>query len=95
MDFKGVKNGKMYTITVNGGKVRNILVEVQNSYERRFYQRGPAKVGLTMNEAVFEEAVMAVCKKNLVSWMGLYDAIWNDKIYGQEMQQKIFEKHFI
>ena len=93
MEFKGEKGQSVYTLTVNGGKVRSILVEVKNCYERKFYQRGPAKMGLIMNEKIFEEAVMAICKKNLISWMELFDAIWDDKIYGQELQQKIFEKH--
>ena len=40
-------------------------------------------------------AVMAICKKNLESWMALYDAIWDDKKYGQKLLQKVFEKHFV
>ena len=95
MEFKGVKNCKVYTITVYSGKVRNVLVETQNSYERKFYQRGPAKLGLTMDEEIFEKAVLAICQKNLVEWMGLYDAIWDDKVYGQDLLQKIFEHHFV
>ena len=93
MEYKGVENGKTYTITVHGGKVKNILVEEEKKYYRRFYQRGPTNVGLTMDEKIFEEAVLAICKKNLVSWMDLFDAIWDDKTYGQELQQKIFERH--
>ena len=95
MEFTGVKNDKRYTITVKGGKVRSILVEVINSFERRFYQRGAANVGLIMDEKIFEEAVMAFCKKNLLSWMELFDAIWDDKFYGQDLMQKIFEKHLM
>ena len=93
MQYKGEKGETVYTLTVRSGKVRNILVEVKNSWDRKFYQRGPAKMGLSMDEKIFEEAVLAICKKNLVSWMDLFDAIWDDKIYGQELIQKIFEKH--
>lgn len=92
MQYKGEKGEKEYTLTVQGGKVRNILVEVKNSYDRKFYQR-TAKVGLVMDEKIFEEAVLAICKKNLVSWMDLFDAIWDDKIYGQKLMQRIFENH--
>lgn len=94
MQYKGEKGEKEYTLTVQGGKVRNILVEVKNSYDRKFYQRGTTKkMGLVMNEKIFEDAVLAICKKNLLSWMDLFDAIWNDKIYGQELIQRIFENH--
>lgn len=93
MEFKGAKDGELYTITVVSGKVRSILVEKPNTWERKFYQRGPAKLGLTIDEKLFEKAVLAICQKNLVAWMGLYDALWNDKKYGQELQQEIFEKH--
>ena len=94
MEFKGEKNGKRYTITVQSGKVRSVLVETVNSYDRRYYQRGPAKAGLSMNEAIFEEATLAFCRNKIISWMDLFDAIHDDKIYGQELIQKIFEKHF-
>ena len=94
MEFKGVRKDKTYTITVNSGKVRNILVESPNKYHREFYQRGPASGGLIMNEAIFEEAVQAFCQKKIISWMELFDAVWDDKTYGQELIQKIFEKHF-
>ena len=93
MEFKGVKNGKCYTITVSAGKVRNVLVERVSAYEREFYRRGPSKVGLTRDEKIFEEAVKAFCKKSLLSWMELFDAIWDDKIYGQVLLQEIFEKN--
>ena len=93
MEFSGEKGKRVYTITVQKGKVRSILVEVKNSYERKFYQRGPTQMGLSMDEKIFEDAVLAICQKNLISWMELFDAIWNDKLYGQKLQQKIFEKH--
>lgn len=93
MELKGVKNCKVYTINIKAGKVWSILVETQNSYERKFYQRGPVELGLVINDEIFEKAVLAIGQKNLVSWMELYDAIWADKTYGQEMIQKIFERH--
>ena len=92
MQYTGVNGEKDYTLTVQRGKVRSILVEVKSSYDRKFYQR-TAKMGLVMDEKIFEETVLAICKKNLVSWMDLFDAIWTDKIYGQELIQRIFEKH--
>lgn len=95
MKFEGVKGDKKYTLTVVSGKVRNIVIEVPKTYYRAFYQRRKAKLGLTMDESVYEEAVMAICKKNLESWMALYDAIWDDKKYGQKLLQKVFEKHFV
>lgn len=93
MDFKGQKGQKIYTLTVKSGKVRSILVEEPNTFERKFYQRGPVNMGLIMNEKIFEDAVMVICGKNLVSWIELFDAVWNDKTYGNDLMQKIFEKH--
>lgn len=93
MEFKGERHKRVYTLTVKGGKVRSILVEAPNSCERELYQRGPANTGRIMNENIFEEAVMAICKKDLISWIGLFDAIWDDKIYGQDLMQKVFKKH--
>jgi len=93
MKFEGVKGSKNYTITVINGKVRSILVEAPETYYRAFYQRKKVDVGLTIDEVIYEEAVLAICKKNLESWMELYDALWNDKKFGQKLQQKIFEKH--
>ena len=94
MEFRGVRRCKVYTITVNAGKVQSILVESDNKYHREFYQRGPAMGGLIMNEVIFEDAVLAFCQKKIISWMDLFDAVWDDKNYGQELMQKIFEKHF-
>lgn len=95
MEFKGNNGKNLYTLTVKDGKVQSILVEIQDSYERVFYQRGPVKLGLTMNEMIFEEAVMAICKRNLIYWMELYETIKNDEEYGLAWLMKIFEKHLI
>ena len=93
MEFKGEKGERVYTLYVEKGKVCSILVEIKNTWERKFYQRGPVKLGLAMDEKIFEEAVLAICKKSLFSWLYLLDAVWNDKIYGEDLLQKIFEKH--
>ena len=95
MEFKGEKNKRIYTISVEAGKVQSILVEEPGKFDRAFHQRGLVKHGFTITEQIFEEAVMAICQKDLVSWMGLFDAIWDDKTYGQSLLQNIFKNILI
>lgn len=93
MEFKGNRGKNIYTLTVNEGVVQSILVEVQDSWDRTFYQRGPVSMGLIIDEMIFEEAVVAICQKKFILWKNLYEAMSRDVEYGQYWLMKIFEKH--
>ena len=95
MDVCGAKNGNMYTISIEASRVASILVESQNSCHRKLYQRGPVLAGLTINPKIFEEALLAVCQKDLQKWSTTFNLLAHDTEYGRETIQKIFQRQFI
>ena len=96
-DFFAEKDGKRYTIRTYEHQVVSILVESTEGFERTLYQRGPeqALYGLTIDYAVFEKALLAICQKSLSRWSELYSELWQDEEYARPMMQKVFEKHFM
>lgn len=94
MNFKGTKDGKKYTIFVDGYKLTTILVEDQNSGQRELYRREPIEDGLTVDERIFEEALLGICQNCVQMWVAIYDVLDQDEEYGQRQIQKILEKHF-
>lgn len=94
MNIRGTKDGKKYTISLEGDKLATILVESLTSYQRELYQRGPVQYGLTIDHKIFEEALLAVCQKNLQMWANTYEVLRLDEDYGQKQILEIFKKHF-
>ena len=95
MNFCGETKENKYTITVEANRLTSILVESQNSCHRKFYQRGPVLRGLTVNQKIFEEALLAVCKNEVQMWAMMYNVLSYDSDYGREQIQMIFQRHFI
>ena len=95
-DFFAEKDGKRYTIRTHEHRVVNVLVEDIEGVERSLYQRGPeqALYGLTINDKIFEKALLAICQKSLSRWSEVYQELWMDEDYAQPMIQKVFEKNF-
>lgn len=96
MNFKGTgtKGGKKYTISVDGFKLATILVEDQNSGHQELYRRDCTDGGLTINEKIFEEAILGVCGDCMQMWVAIYEVLYQDKEYGPQQIQKIAEKYF-
>lgn len=95
MNFSGTgtKDGKKYTISVDGYQLASILVEDQNSGHRELYRREPTDGGLTINEKIFEEALLGTCQNCLQMWVAIYEVLYQDNEYGYQLIQKILEKN--
>ena len=95
MEYRGWKDDYNYTMKVKGCKVESILVESRSTCNRTLYKRNPVMHEAGMTKEVFEQAILAICLKNLLQWTHVYNILCMDKDYGQELIQEIFARHLI
>ena len=94
MHFSSTKDGKKYTISIEGSKLTTILVENQSNGHRKLYQREPSQCGLTIDENIFEEAILGVCQNCEQMWVFIYEVLEQDMEYGQKQMREILEKYY-